>query len=647
MPAVAAMLVRAAIQFAITYGLVELGSYLVNSAVKLVSKLLGATEEQATDVVANEWLQAAERIAIGALVIKSKTPTIIAEKLGFTSKGFVLRPSSISTNAISTTASAAKNLTLAERTAAIAEAAPAIATKARTTFDKVQAAAQFMIAGLGIPVGVGLLITNTIDFGAWSSSAYQNQFQKFLSIFGLEPDADYVKFKVLSEDMGGKILAIFTTDGATGIKDPQTGATLPFNRDNFIKIADFVAREIILEQGEVKTKQMIAAMSALVVYAKGLGAATVAAPSALIKTIAPVQQIKVFTGVVSQGTLGSGIAFTPRPNDIITTIDDLQMAAQNNLAAYLVAFADKLVYEIKIVSSVTTKDGFKQVGKAQQIVTGYNTDGTPKYRTLVNKFAVLTLYALTDKNTRTKLQTIVLGPTDAVKLNPTQGALRQLEGTIQQSISTSDINDISTVQTTQPLTITPPTSVASAAVYTPPPQTSGVAQTPGALYEVKVDGLPAGFMAIAGQPIYTSSSSKGDILVQDFIYEGKYYSFTVNVRNEVTLSPLRGSALAALQAKYPGQQIPESAIDSYIYEGVKERLWRAAVQTVLTNNNVKGQDAQTLYDWYTANGLALPSVEVRSALYEKAGLGQAAYYTGTAEQNGKLLAYLKSGVILT
>jgi hypothetical protein len=53
--------------------------------------------------------------------------------------------------------------------------------------------------------------------------------------------------------------------------------------------------------------------------------------------------------------------------------------------------------------------------------------------------------------------------------------------------------------------------------------------------------------------------------------------------------------------------------------------------------------AQNLYDFYTGQGQALPSVQERSSIYEQAGLGSASTYAGTAEQNTALLGKLQGG----
>ena len=51
----------------------------------------------------------------------------------------------------------------------------------------------------------------------------------------------------------------------------------------------------------------------------------------------------------------------------------------------------------------------------------------------------------------------------------------------------------------------------------------------------------------------------------------------------------------------------------------------------------------TLYDYYTKSlGQALPSLSERAKLYESKGLGSAASYAGTAEQNTSLLGKLQA-----
>ena len=77
--------------------------------------------------------------------------------------------------------------------------------------------------------------------------------------------------------------------------------------------------------------------------------------------------------------------------------------------------------------SIITKDGFKQTGTVQQIRSGTTSTGAPKFKTVVNKFATLNLYVVTDKGTRSKISTVVLGPTNSAKLTVGINDLRTVE----------------------------------------------------------------------------------------------------------------------------------------------------------------------------------------------------------------------------
>lgn len=601
MPAIIIGLVRAVIQFSITIGMAEVAQRVLNIVIEKVMQLFGASEEQAKDIVANQYLQLAEEIGLSAIALKTRVPSVVADRLGFTTKGFVFRNTVIgqrtTTVAKATTAAAVK----AEQGAIIAETAQVIAAKKGSTFQIVSNAASIIIAGLGVPVGVGLLITNTIDFGAWSSSAYQGTFQKLLSIFGLEPDVNYVKSIVLSEDMSKKIFAVYTNAGATGIRDPRTDGLMAFTRENFINVADFVATQIILEKGEVKTKEMLAAMTALVVLGNSPEVrnttTTIKSPTATSTS----SNVKVFTGIISQGVLGSAPAFVERPNDIIESISELQDAAQNNLASFLISLPAKIVYEVKLVNSVITRDGLQLTGQTQQVVSGYYASGQPKYRTLTNKFAVLNLYVITDRNTRAKIATINLGPTDAAKLNPSAGTLATLGGTIQASAVTTDIADIRTIQTQAPVTIAPP----------PAP----------------IQQLPA--------PTAPTQTAK-----QTFVYSDT----PVILWNETMIADRKAKGWKISdKPNSDGTFNGYEPIDPITKSAVSVDVVRAAERNIATT--LKGANATNLSEWYQANGKALPTVSERAPVYERAGLGQASLYIGTAEQNTKLLNALKAGAV--
>jgi hypothetical protein len=66
-----------------------------------------------------------------------------------------------------------------------------------------------------------------------------------------------------------------------------------------------------------------------------------------------------------------------------------------------------------------------------------------------------------------------------------------------------------------------------------------------------------------------------------------------------------------------------------------------SVTSASNNGNKSGLNALTLSEWYQSQGQALPSVSERSVIYERLGLGPSSFYTGTSEQNTKLLNALK------
>lgn len=620
MPILAAGLLRAAIQMGVTLGLWEIASKLLDQAVIAIVKAFGGTEQQAKDIAANEWLKLGEALLGGTALLRTKTPTIIAEKLGFTSKGWALRSVSVASKEIQATQAAARLATVAEKAAVIEKAAPAIIAAKGGSLTKVSQVAQIIVAAFGVPVGVGLLITNTIDFGAWSSSAYQEQFQKLLAIFGLQPDRDYVKAQVLSGDMFDKIWATYINGGAERIHDPRDGSVVAFTRENVIKIADFVAAQIILEEGKVTTKQMIGALTALVEFGTPKSGSAAGGGTSLGGASSSSTGVKIFSGIVSQGTLGAGLAFTPRADDMIESVQELQDAAQNNLAPWLLSLPGKIIYEVKIVSSVTTKDGFKQSGQSRQVISGYYTDGKPRYKTITNKFATLTLYIMTDRGVKSKIGQIILGPTDSVKLNPSQSVIQALQGTIGDVVATTNIEDIKSIQTTSPVTI----------------QATTPAPAPAA-------SKPADKYDLSRAIVITTNAeiTKYKALGWDIRSNPKNQSSALAV--PPTTTP--GSAPANTSAGSSGGSSQAAATPPATAAPIVTGTINPVTGSLEPGVSVApkaGQTASNLSEWYAANGKSLPSVSARAQLYQQYGLGTAGLYVGTAEQNTKLLNYLKT-----
>lgn len=559
MPLVVAAALRSAIQAAITVGswiAVEqiLGPW-VEKAIVDYQKKNGMTEQEAIDSTANDVIQFVLLFGTTAAVIRSKFPTKIAERLGFTTKGWTLRPTKTKPGQTSGPITLPTPATVGTGVGAASTFAANAINVAKATKPGFSAAYDRLVKSLGVVFVGTLALSGPLDWAAWNQSAYQEFFQKLFEkiTFGLlKPDEDYRKSLTVSDEIFSKVYNTYKIEGAIGINDPYKNQQVEFTRENFIDLLDKVGAELLRTLGSASTKNVLLATQALMIFDKSKFAAgspaTASAGGALsLGTGTSTSLPRVYTGIVSQGVLGKGLEFTARPDDLIESQQELLEAAANNLAPFLAALPARIVYEVKIVSSIITRDGFKQTGTVQQIRSGTTASGAPKFKTVVNKFATLNLYVVTDKGTRSKITTIVLGPTNSAKLVLNPNDLRSVETQLPSLVSTSDINLIKGLETVQPVTVSTPASALKTA--TPAPQ-------------------------ITASPVATGT---------------------------ISISPAPGSVL--------------------------------------------GESAATLSEWFAAQGQSLPTVQERSRLYEQLGLGIAVYYTGTAEQNSKLLTTLKVDAI--
>lgn len=284
---------------------------------------------------------------------------------------------------------------------------------------------------------------------------------------------------------------------------------------------------------------------------------------------------KIFSGIITQGKLGKETSYIERRDDLIDSMTDLQIAAENNLTAFLLALPGRIIYEIKTTPEITTKSGFKQRGALSQILTGYKKDGTPKYKSILNKFAILNVYVMTEKNIRTKIQSIVLGPMDAVAFQPNQSEIINVEKNLQQNIFSKDVESIKIIETSQPPIIITP-QIITTPVITPAPISAPPAPTPAPMTAAGIE--PAILPSIAPAPAPVSAPVIP------------------------TVDPFL--------AKWP-------------------------------SNNSNKCNVSTISEFFDVNRMKYPLLAERAPKYEEWGLGQAAYYTGTAEQNNKFLAEIK------
>ena len=601
MPLVAAIAIRyiilAAVQLAIWSLIEKFGFPLLNKAVQELMQALGVSEETAKDIIANKLIIAFEEVGIFALTLRSKLPIKVAEYLGFTSKGFAKRKlaSTVEAKIASTAISAIP--TAVPTAAEVTKIAEVIGKSRGISASLVSSLFNNTLKVAGLTTAMFFALAQYIDFANWQGP-YQKFFQKTIGFLGINPDTPLPKANVVPAETWKRIYATVEELNPLGLSFPFEDADRPYSRKNLADLVDSVAANMVKNQINPTYKTVIAVVLPLIQLSTA--SRTDADIDAIFTKLGTAQALvkgdgftipttKVFTGIVSQGVVGAGLSFTPRPDDLIESADELRQAAANNLAPFLASLPGKIVYEVKIVSSIITRDGFRQSGTTQRIQTGTFSNGTPKYKTVTNKFATLVVYALTDKGSRAKLTTIILGPTDSAKLTVAQYDLRTLEGELPALVTTTDIKEISSIQTTKPIIITAPPTPTPEAPAPRAPVPEGINPLWWELNEIIKDREE--FLVRRSENNYTLR--RGVIIVENTNKPVPQFSTAPAVSGAVATAPKSGA------------------------------------------------NATTLFEWYAAQGRELPSVAARSVVYASLRLGVEGYYTGTAEQNTKLLNALK------
>lgn len=526
MPVAIALILRQIIMAlatgAVITGVQELLNGTIQELVREIKDTEGVTEQDAKDIVANILVDLGVNSVTVFTVLKSGIAVKAVEFLGLTSRGFIKK------TLIYPASSAAARLAT--------EGGLAVAKKIIPKIVKIAAVP-------GALIWLASALANIIEPGIYKPEQTNALYQKLGIPFQYPTPEAQLKpgpFSTTSSVTFSDFAKSLETAGVRGIEDPFAMQSRPYSRQALADLINGVFGREVLAGSAPSVKQLLPLISPYLVGMTATTAPVVAGSPSV--SVAPIT--KVFTGIVSQGVVGQGLTFTPRPDDMIESVAELRQAAANNLAPYLNALLGKIVYEVKVVASIITKEGFRQTGTTQQVKTGTYANGQPKYKTVTNKFATLVVYALTDKGSRAKLTTIVLGPTNSSKLAVSQTDMRAIETALPAEVTTTNINEITGIATASPITVTTPQG------------------------------------ALAGSTPATEAASE---------------------------------AGAPSSAEMP--------------------------TTVSTG---AGYGATTLSEWYQSQGQALPSVESRSKTYESLGLGNAAYYTGTAEQNTRLLDALKN-----
>lgn len=601
MPIIIAQILRTVIMALVSGGSVTMLQNMVDGTFKtLVTEIAsegGLSQEEAKDIFVNILVELAINSTAIGVVLKTKLAVKTAEFLGLTSKGLIKR-----TLTPKATETAAKLV------------GPAGIKIGMSMGKKVILAA----SGIGSIIWLISALANIIEPGIYKPNETNAVYRKLGIPFQYPVNEGALQPGPFDGPQFRDYAKAIEAAGVIEIENPGAKERQVYSRKSLALVIDYVYGQEVLQGNSPSAKQLIPLLAQYLITKKGV---TPSAPSVVgaVYTAPVVSHVRVFSGVVSQGVIGSTATFTPRQDDLIENAEELSQASHNNLAPFIASLGSRLSYEIKVVPSIKSASGWTQRGTAQRVISGYNKDGSPKYRTVVNKFATMDIFVKTDKGTQSKITTIVLGPVDSVRFQGANVNLGQVAVGVQQNI-------IAPASVATP-TVTPTTGATSGP--TVPSKESGQ-NVPYLIYKFTPNGQPSYQALPATNTPYGAS-------VADLTEARAWFAINPTALVQQQTIPGFDSILA-------GQ-----FVDSGLSWGMDKLsgemgwgTWKAKeVAQVAPVVAPVATTATTLFSYYQAHGQSLPGVEERSKLYEQLGLGQSAYYTGTAEQNTKLLAALQ------
>lgn len=645
MPIILLALLRPFIMWVVTITvttvIADLIAAMLKAIVGAVAKHYNIPEDDAKVVVVNKMIDIAALLGVGTGALFSKIGIKAADYLG-------VKAVKVATKKVAAS-SAAK--------IAIADALPTGAAKAKGIIASFFAGNAFWKI-----LGPLMLLQQVGDWLIFGRPQLQGYFD---AIFG----KDAVKIPSATDAPPGfsnsewsAFYSGLESAGVAGIESPAARQSLIYSREQLALLVHWQYGQQLKNAAPTTANAIQKAVQPYLVFPGKV------AQAGITKTVTPtstpvVQTTKVFVGAIGGGTLSSATGFTARPDDLIVSMSELETALRNNLVPFFASVLGRFVYETKVVSTVTSKDGFTQRGQAQQVVSGYTTAGAPKYRTVVNKFAVADIYFLSETGTRTKAGRIVLGPTDAVNFRPALDELSRLDLDIKGDISTPSLSGVSDVkQNGSTTTLSKPdeqplasanfskaSSVALSRLFRAgasngnPPPDQLYADTGKRIYIIpNLQASGAGIFESTDEYIKAHDAGEHYDITKKRLKDRYGIDFeSLPTRNPADL------AQQAVQAGYETQMQYDAGrgnVQNPIYSttSVAELLNLAeGADTTRPIGTGPVCTAENLTQFFNARGEQLPSVETRSVLYEQYGLGTRSFYTATSEQNVKLLSKLK------
>lgn len=454
MPVIIAALLRQVLMAAITVAAADVAAKLLewinDKLIDWLKSEYGLSDDDAVIVVANEVLVFTEQVAGATAILKARVPVRVADRLGLSAKGATKRT-------VSATGS---------QKVAAAQASSPLKSKIISALV-IGAPISLLNAALWFPS----LVQNILDQGTFNP---QNA-NRALDDLGLpktwrwstpERRAQPGPFDANAFQ---EYYDALTIAGAIGINAEYASQSQPWNKNNLADLVLYITGQLEINGAKSTAAEVKKRVAPFIIKKSPDGQGGVFSP--LLPTTAAAAaaggvptQIKIYTGVVANGALGTPQEFIARPDDMIQNVDELRAAAKNNLAALYQALPGRFYYEIAIVASVRTRAGFTVKGAPVSVVSGYQKNGTPRYKTIYHKFAIMRIF-VTDVNGRNvKLQEITLGPVNVVDFQPTSAQLADVAGKINPETFTGDVGDVKQIITSSPVTVTatPPANPAPA-----------------------------------------------------------------------------------------------------------------------------------------------------------------------------------------
>ncbi len=262
MPIVVAVAIRYIIMAAVQLGLwslLEKGIDLLNEGIKAIMIKFGVDEDTAQDIMANKVLFAFEEVGVFAASLRTKLPIKVAEKLGFTSKGYAKRIITKEAAVLAEKEIINSTSKTVATTAEIEKVSEVIAKKSGWKISGVGDLLKYVTLIVGTPVGFFYAFAQYVDYAAWQNP-YQKTFEGLLGAIGIKPDTALPSSKVISAETWKRIYYTIEQLKPLGVTFPFSGNDVPYTRENLARLVDEVAANMVKASQDPTYKKIMAVL---------------------------------------------------------------------------------------------------------------------------------------------------------------------------------------------------------------------------------------------------------------------------------------------------------------------------------------------------------------------------------------------------